>query len=81
MVSSQRLHRGLLPLLWSLRFGFPTELGPADQDSKRGAAAAGRAVVRVDVVSRAGGASRSGPTGPDPGGGMSWKRARKGSKL
>lgn len=50
---------------WSLRCGFRADLGVTVQDSKSGAAAAGR----VDVVTGAGGARYPGPTGPDPGGG------------
>ena len=59
------LHRRGSSVRWILRCGFCANIGVAVQDSKSGAAAAGR----VDVDCGAGGARYSGPTGPDPGGG------------
>jgi len=53
----------------AVRRGFGADLGAAQPDSKPGAAAAGRAALRLDVVPGTGGARYPGPAGPDPGGG------------
>ena len=63
------LHRSIRLVPWSFHCCFHASLGVAVQDSKSGAAAAGGAALRMEVVCGAGGARYLGPTGPDPGGG------------
>lgn len=63
------LYCSIYSVHWRLHCGFCADIGVTVQDSKYGAAAAGRAALRVDVVCGAGGARYPGHTGPDPGGG------------
>lgn len=63
------LHGTVRPMPWSLHCGFCARFGATVQDSKSGAAAAGRAAIRVEDVTGAGGAHYPGPPGPDSGGG------------